>query len=303
MIDARFHQLIQPFDPESSLVRAWPLKGGVSADVMAIEVEDPDGRRKRLLVRRHGPIDLRDNPNIAADEFRLLQLLQSAGLPVPQPHYLDESGEIFPTPYIVVEYIEGGTEFRPRALPDYLLQMATQLARIHALDGTNPDLSFLPDQQTRETKRLSRRPAQLDDSLNEEQIRDVLEAAWPLPRRNGTVLLHGDYWPGNIVWNAGRLAGVIDWEDAGLGDPLCDLGKSRLDVLWAFGMEAMVSFTQHYAALTTFDFTDLPYWDLCAALRPAGKVDDWAGDEITATTMRERHPLFVAQALEALSRR
>ena len=26
-------------------------------------------------------------------------------------------------------------------------------------------------------------------------------------------LLHGDYWPGNVLWKNGALVGVIDWED------------------------------------------------------------------------------------------
>ena len=45
----------------------------------------------------------------------------------------------------------------------------------------------------------------------------------------------------------GRLVGVIDWEDAALGDPLADLANSRLEILWAFGDEAMERFTREYA--------------------------------------------------------
>ena len=29
---------------------------------------------------------------------------------------------------------------------------------------------------------------------------------------NRPVLLHGDFWPGNILWRDGRLVAVIDWE-------------------------------------------------------------------------------------------
>jgi hypothetical protein len=43
-----------------------------------------------------------------------------------------------------------------------------------------------------------------------------------------------------------------------------------MEFLWAFGKEAMQQFTDHYQGLTSVDCTDLPYWDLCAALRPAG---------------------------------
>jgi len=94
-------------------------------------------------VRQHGPAELKRNPHIAADEFKLLQLVHAAGLPSPQPYYLDLSNEIFPTPYLVIEYIEGQSEFAPANLPDYIRQFATYLSRIHQLDSAQPALSFV----------------------------------------------------------------------------------------------------------------------------------------------------------------
>jgi aminoglycoside phosphotransferase (APT) family kinase protein len=126
----------------------------------------------------------------------------------------------------------------------------------------------------------------------------VLEAAWPLAQRNPSVLLHGDYWPGNVLWRDGVLVGVIDWEDAGSGDPLSDVGNSRLEILWAFGIDAMRAFTEHYQALTSWDVTNLPYWDLCAALR-LRRFPDWAANA-AVETMRERYRWFIAQACEVL---
>ena len=99
-----------------------------------LELERPDGETHRLIVRRHGPIDLRHNPEIAAHEFRLLQLVQTAGLLAPAPYYLDDFGEIFPTPYLVLQYIDGQPEFAPINLDDFLQQLATHLATIHRLE-------------------------------------------------------------------------------------------------------------------------------------------------------------------------
>lgn len=42
-------------------------------------------------------------------------------------------------------------------------------------------------------------------------------------------------------------------------------------------------------------------WDLCAALRPAFKIAEWAADESAEKTMRERHRWFITQAFEKLS--
>jgi len=300
-VDNKFAQVVQKIDPQSKLLRTWELKGGVSAQVTALEIERADGHTQKMIVRRHGEVDLKHNPQIAADEFKLLQLLHSVGVTTPRPYYLDQSGEIFSTPYLVIEYIEGKSEFAPSNLPDLLLQLATQLSRIHQVDCSHLDVSFLPNIEQRYAEKLRERPAQVDESFDEGHIRETLEVAWPIPQRNTSVLLHGDFWPGNILWKNGQLVAVIDWEDAASGDPLADLANSRLEILWAFGIDAMHSFTQQYRSMTTIDFTNLPYWDLCAALRPVAQIAQWGLDDNTERTMREGHRVFITQAFEKLS--
>ncbi|MBI5929955.1 MAG: phosphotransferase [Chloroflexi bacterium] len=295
-----FERLVQKMDAQNRLLRVWPLTGGVSAQVTAFEMAHPDGQAQKMIVRRHGEVDRKQNPQIATDEFKLLQHLKSAGLAVPIPYYLDTSCEIFPIPYLVIEYVEGATDFAPENLADYLRQYATHLAQIHGLPDA--DFDFLPRQSDIYANKFKQRPAQVDDSLSEGQIRDVLEAIWPLTQHNPSVLLHGDFWPGNLLWNGGKLIAIIDWEDARTGDPLSELANSRLEILWAFGVEAMESFTQLYQSLTDLDYANLPYWDLCAALRPAFKIAEWAGDEVAEKRMRERHAWFIAQVFQKLSK-
>jgi aminoglycoside phosphotransferase (APT) family kinase protein len=278
-----------------TLLRTWSLTGGVSAQVTGLEIEHPDGHDSKLIVRRHGNVDLTHNPHIARDEFRLLQIAQTHGLAAPRPHYVDESCDLFPTPVLVIDFIDGETDFAPTDFDGYLSQMATQLARIHAVPGS-PDLAFLP----RQDKGFGERPAMLDTSMGEDRIRDALESAWPLTQTNPSTLLHGDYWPGNILWHDGHLAAVIDWEDAHVGDPLSDLSNARLEILWAFGPDASRAFTDHYTALARRDFTNLPYWDLCASLRPCGKLRGWDLDAPTEQRMRDRHAIFTGRAIDAL---
>ncbi|MBO0780674.1 MAG: phosphotransferase [Ktedonobacteraceae bacterium] len=294
--------MLQKFEPQSKLLRIWKLQGGISAQVTGLEIEQADGRTQKMLVRQHGARDLQHNPQIAADEFKLLHLLHSAGLATPAPYYLDQSSEIFPTPYIVIEYVEGETEFAPSHLTSFIHQFATHLSRIHQVDCSNLDLSFLPEQTKSYTEKLRDRPATVDESLNEGLIRDTLEAVWPLPQYNPSALLHGDYWPGNILWKNGQLAAIIDWEDARFGDPLADVANSRLEILWAFGIDAMQHFTHQYQSLNPIDFTNLPYWDLCAALRPIAQAAQWADWAAGEQIMRERHQWFVTRALKTLPR-
>ena len=293
----KFAQVLQQIVPQSQLLRAWPLTGGVSAQVTALEFQRPDGQIQKMIVRQHGATDLQHNPQIAADEFKLLQILHSVGLAAPKPYYFDQSGQIFSTPYVVIEFIEGAPAFNPTDPDDLMLQLATHLAQIHRVDATKLDLAFLPSLG----KGFGPRPAILDHTLDEGQIRDRLESIWPISPQNRASLLHGDFWPGNVLCRDGRIVAVIDWEDAKTGDPLADLANSRLEILWAFGRDAMHSFTQHYQALNSIDFNNLAYWDLCAALRPASKLAGWGLDAHTEAAMRQAHSWFINQAFAALA--
>src|SRR6185312_7856316 len=106
-----FARLAHKMAPDSTLLRAWTLHGGVSARVTAIEIRHADAQTQRLIVRQHGAADLARNPQVAADEFALLRIVYGAGVPAPAPVYLDQSGEIFETPIVVLEHIEGETVF------------------------------------------------------------------------------------------------------------------------------------------------------------------------------------------------
>ena len=297
----KFTRVAHRIDPHCKLLHVWELEGGVSARVTALEIVRADGQMQKMIVRQYGDAELKSKPQVAATEFNLLQCLQTAGLAVPVPYYLDQSGEIFSRSYIAIEYVEGKTEFTPHDVDDCILQLTTYLSRIHHVDCSHLDLSFLPQVEGRYAELLRDRPASLDESLDEGHIRDVLETIWPLPRRNTPVLLHGDFWPGNILWRDGQLVAVIDWEDAAIGDPLADLANSRLEILWAFGIDAMHSFTRQYRSMTSLDFTDLPYWDLCVALRRVAQIDQWGLDETIEKAMREKHRWFAGRAFEQLS--
>ncbi len=265
-----------------------------------------------MIVRRPGEAAFKRNPQAAEHEFRLLHIMKSLGLATQTPYYLDRSGAILPTPYLVIDYIDGQPEFAQTQNPDFARQLATHLARVHSVDGSAHDLSFLPASPRGFIERFGARPATVNGSLDEGRIRDALEAAWPWPQRNAPALLHGDFWPGNILWRDGQLAAVIDWEDATLGDPLIDLAISRLDLLWIFGLETMHAFTQHYASIMAIDYTNLPYWDLCAALRlvrlAGADLAEWAAfflpfgrGDITAQTIRAHYRYFVDQAFRQLA--
>ncbi|GAB4579390.1 MAG: hypothetical protein Fur0022_21280 [Anaerolineales bacterium] len=287
-----FAQLLQTLAPNHRLLRTWNLTGGVSAQVTALEILTPTGETHRWVARQHGTRDHTRNPHLAADEYQLLQLLYAAGVPVPAPLHLIPSG-IFPDPLLIVEYIEGHTDFAPADLEPYLTQLAAHLAHLHQLDPA--PFTFLPKHTP-----IPPPSDHLDDSLSESQIRAALLTLSP-PLPYPSTLLHGDYWPGNLLWRAGQLVAILDWEDAALGHPLADVANTRLELLWAFGQTAQETFTHLYQTFNPLPPTTLPYWDLCAALRPAGKLSSWGLAKTTENIMREHHKAFVEQALRQLN--
>jgi aminoglycoside phosphotransferase (APT) family kinase protein len=304
------HQLtevVQQLHPDATLIRTWVLRGGISAQMTALEVMRGDGTRHKLIVRQPNARTLQLNPRAAADEFRLLQIVQAVGVKTQTPYLLDESGTILPAPYLVIEYIEGAPEYAPADPIAFAEQVATQLATLHSAGSEEVDLAFLPAQAPRLNAKISSRPATLDESLQEGDIRAALETLWPIPAMGAPTLLHGDFWPGNLLWQDGKLVAVIDWEDAEVGDPIADLATTRLDMLWIVGHDAMHALTARYQALRGGDYATLPAWDLVAALRPMGRLDVWAADwpalgrsDITEATMAAQHQEFVAQAVAQL---
>tara|TARA_Y100000310_G_scaffold143665_1_gene142985 strand:- start:325 stop:1254 length:930 start_codon:yes stop_codon:yes gene_type:complete len=301
--DKKFEAVVHAINPDYKLINTKVLTGGVSATTTVLEVSQSNGRNKKLLVRQHGERDLKNNPDIAKDEFNLLKTLHEIGLSVQKPYFLDTSNKIFSQPYIVIEYVNGKTDLKPKELATFLSSLASHLAKIHQINISKHDLSFLRKQNDNFSKIIEEKSAKLDKPLSEEKIRDVLKSVWPLKQKNETILLHGDFWPGNTLWQDGRLVAIIDWEDAALGDPLSDLANCRLEIIWAFGIEAMEDFTKYYKSKNKIDFANLPYWDLCAALKPCGKLSEWGLEKKSEQAMIEKHKLFVSNAIEKIGER
>lgn len=275
--------LAQQVEPGSVVVASRPLTGGVSAQVTALTLKTAGGSLRQVVVREYGARDLQADPQVAAREFAVLHFLTAHGLPVPAP--------LWHGPGALVEGLaDGDSGVEAPADPG---QMAAFLARLHSLQGAASSLLGLHVLPAIPTP-----PAVLDDSLSEGRIRAALTENVPLP--GTTALLHGDFWPGNTLWQAGQLTAVIDWEDAALGNGLSDVGNARLELLFLQGEDAMGAFTRAYAEATGADFGLLPFWDLRAALRPCGRMQTWGLAPGAEATMRDRHIWFVERAEASL---
>ncbi len=248
-----------------------------------LHIREADGTDRELVLLTHGERDRKRNPHIARDEFRLLAALQKSRLPTAQPLHLDTEHE---PPFFVLTHLPGAVQ--SAAKPHRLAEI---LHAIHTVDWRRLQLGFLPQ------------AAGLLASDLEPRGGDWLRIRSALPRLvvNPPVLLHGDFWLGNLLWADGQLTGIIDWEDAMLGDPLADLGKSRLEMLWSLGAAAMQQYTAAYLALNpALDASALPFWDLWGALRLA-HFDQFATDAESAARMRLQYQRFSEAALRKIA--
>jgi aminoglycoside phosphotransferase (APT) family kinase protein len=208
---------------------------------------------------------------------------------VPQPLWCHAAAGGFPA-FFVMERVAGiaaGHRLtKPDAVPDAAAltrDMAENLARLHAIVPPQPELAFLgvpPDNPV---------AAFLDrcrDYLDHWQVtvgtpQPVLEWALrccerAMPPPGHVCLLHHDYRTGNYLVCDGRLAAILDWEFAGWGDPLADIGW-LFARCWRFarpdrvvgGVGDAAVFLDAYNALagTQFDERDTRYWQLVAHLR------------------------------------
>lgn len=286
--------------PGSTLLESTALSGGISAITTALQVRAKGGVRHAWVLRQPGTAALKRQPEIAQDEFSVLQATAAAGLITPRPVVLDASRTLLPHPYFISTRLPGAPDFAPIDRLHYAAQFGTQLARIHQLAPSLPARAGACAE--------AGAPVQGFDVAG---IRQALLAQPPLPARNRPALLHGDYWPGNVLFEEGTLTGIVDWEDAALGDPLTDLGVSRLDVLTIFGEGALEAFMDAYRSHNPINETHLPQWDLCAALRllrlSEGDFAGWASffapysrDDITAASIERQLRASIAQALQSL---
>jgi aminoglycoside phosphotransferase (APT) family kinase protein len=109
------------------------------------------------------------------------------------------------------------------------------------------------------------------------------------------VLLHGDVWPGNLVWDGDRCVGLIDWKTAGVGHPGVDLGNLRFRAAHAHGPDAAELILEGWEKEIGRRAADIAYWDAVAALNTPTDLD--AQESAGAT---ERRDEFLRIALSNL---
>ena len=101
------------------------------------------------------------------------------------------------------------------------------------------------------------------------------------------VLLHGDFWPENLIWQNGRIAAVLDWEDAALGDPLSDVACTCLELRYVFGDRGATRFREAYGRSVPLDPRRFALWQIYVAAAAQHFMGNWGLAPKREAHMRE----------------
>ncbi|MER7005070.1 phosphotransferase family protein [Dactylosporangium sp. NPDC000555] len=172
-----------------------------------------------------------------AREFRVISALGATAVPVPEALLLCEDAGVIGAPFYVMARVPG-VVLRHRDQTDPLgddgrrrvaFAMMDTLAELHLVDPAAVGLAefgrpegFLRRQVRRWSRQLA--SSRSRDLPAADALRDRLAATVPATGRTGIV--HGDYRLDNLIVDPDtlRVAAVLDWEMATIGDPLTDLG-------------------------------------------------------------------------------
>lgn len=276
----------------AELVAYDRLTGGSSADVWRLDITDGSGSQS-VVYRHHEPGELKDHGGgVAHKEFHLLERLHEHTFPVPKPLLVDAAERM-----LVTEFVVGDSSVTSTGLPDAVEQMVELLVRLHSFDVTLLDHDLVPALEDP----IERLPDVLPETEACRRLRDALEGG-AIERRTGrTALVHGDYWPGNLLWHDGHIAALIDWEDACIGDPLADLACARLELLCAYGDEATARFTHDYGErVGGLDVRSLGVWDAYVAATALASMHLWGLDEAAEADRRTATNRFLEPAVADL---
>jgi aminoglycoside phosphotransferase (APT) family kinase protein len=129
-----------------------------------------------------------------------------------------------------------------------------------------------------------------------------------IPRPQGeTVFVHGDIWAGNMLWNSDSCVALIDWKNAGAGDPGVDLGQLRMKMAIQYGPDAPAHVLDGWQHESGRQAPNVAYWDAVAAVYSPADLDDYEpgfddqGHELDWPAKTRRRDAFLRKALDRLN--
>ena len=228
---AKMHAWLRPFITEDQLPEVMQFRSGASNLTYLLSYPD------RELVLRKPPVGTKAaSAHDMKREYLIQSRLQSIYPLVPKMIALCEDQSVMGSDFYVMERVEG--EIFRRDIPEGITSsdisvmadsLINGLVQLHAVDSSilkelNKGNGYVQRQVQGWSKRY--RNALTDDVPAAEKLMAWLDANQP--DDIDSCIIHGDWRIDNVVFDLAnaRIAGVLDWELATVGDPLMDLGSA-----------------------------------------------------------------------------
>ena len=269
------------------LLAGSPLRATLVAGGRSNLTYRVDGGTRPFVLRRPPLGHVLATAHDMGREHTVISALAGSAVPVPEAlaHCADDS--VLGAPFYVMGFVEGRVlrqagdldGLAPDAVRGLGVALVDVLADLHLLDVAAHGLAGFGRPDGYLERQVRRWAQQLEASRNRDvagidALRDRLAAA--VPASPAATVLHGDYRLDNVVVTADeqpRVAAVLDWEMATLGDPLADLGllvvyRNRpatpgdpvSDAMAAPGFPDAAGLVAHYARRTGTDVSDLSWY-------------------------------------------
>jgi aminoglycoside phosphotransferase (APT) family kinase protein len=296
--------LLNHIAPGSQVQAAETLNLGFSNRSFRLKVIHPDASESIYVVKRYSDQDhvSGQSPAARADfEFKTLALLRHSGIPCPSPIFFDAQGTIFGTPILVTHHIPGEQILAHPANPLWAAQASTVaafLAKIHTLPCPVELSAFLPNATTQATWFLTQKaiPDYVQAHPDGNALWHILRQELPKMKLTDQGLVHGDYWSGNMLWDAGQLRAVLDWENVAFGEPGFDIAYCRMEMIIDGMDSAAESFLKTYESIVGKPVANLGFCELAVAVQPMWQRAPY----LRISPYQERFREFISNAKQRL---
>jgi aminoglycoside phosphotransferase (APT) family kinase protein len=277
-----------------------PIAGATSSLLHSIEIDVAD-RRLRLVLRRFNDAQwVKREPDVAKREARSLQHAVRAGLAAPTLIAVDADGTHCGVPATLVTRIEGAVILDPANLAEWLGGLAVAAARIHRVDAGGFPWKY---RRYNAANHLAV-PAWSHEPDAWRKAIDVVTGTQPGYAES---FVHRDFHPSNVLWDAGRVTGVVDWVNGCRGPANIDVAWCRHNLANLYSVEVADAFLASYMAVAGPEFRYDPYWDLMSVVEllpgPPAMYQGWRASgvpNISNAVMRERVDAYVASIVARL---
>lgn len=281
------------------VARVRRLGGGIGSATSSVQLRDRSGRPLEVVIKRYHP----RWPDMAPLEWERLTAAREVDVPSPEPLLLDQQGAWFGAPTLVISKLPGRPNLVPADRDAWVRQIAHTVSRLHAYDVRRARGAL---RRPHHASRWTPPDAAARWAPLYQRAAERVQTALPI-RPAKRALCHGDFHPGNMLFQRDTLSGLVDWSSTRVGPAWFDVAYCRIELSLLFGVDTAEQFRAACADLLGPPPDELPVWDLMCALGAREWSHQWVlpyreqgARDISIHRFRARLRSFTARALAQL---